>query len=63
MRRQYQKGYAAGQKSVAIQKSEPSEIMQDTQHHSLRINSSSTAAQYIHFNNGTGTVSFKINQQ
>ena len=67
MRRQYQKGYAAGQKSVAIQKSEPSNITQDTQHHPLgtsntiRVNTST--AQYIHFNNGTGTVSFRINQQ
>jgi len=59
MRNQYQKGYAEGQKSKAIQKSESSEIMQDTQHNFLRANNSSTAAQ-IHINNGTGTVSFKI---
>ena len=62
MKKQYQKGYVAGQNSKAIQKSESSDIMQDTQHHHLRVNSSSTAA-YIHINNGTGTVSFKINQQ
>ena len=67
MRRQYQKGYAAGQKSVAIQKSEPSNITQDTQHHPLgtsnTIRVDTSTAQYIHFNNGTGSVSFRINQQ
>ena len=60
MRRQYKKGYAAGQNSKAIQKSEPSDIKQDTQHNPLIVNSSSTAA-HIHINNGTGTISFKIN--
>jgi len=59
MKRQYQKGYAAGQQSKAIKKAEPSDIMQDTQHNFLRSNSSTTAAQ-IHINNGTGTVSFRI---
>ena len=59
MRRQYEKGYHAGEKSKAIQKSEPSDIMQDTQHHPLIANSSTTAA-HIHINNGTGTVSFRI---
>ena len=59
MRKQYQKGYAAGQKSKAIQKSEPSDIVQDTKQHFLRSNTSTTAAQ-IHINNGTGTVSFRI---
>jgi hypothetical protein len=67
MRRQYQKGYAAGQKSVAIQKSEPSNITQDTQHHPLgtsnTIRVDTSTAQYIHFNNGTGSVSFRINRQ
>ena len=62
IKKQYQKGYAAGQKSKAIQKSKPSEIMQDTQHNPLIVNSSSTAA-HIHINNGTGTVSFRISQQ
>ena len=68
MKKQYQKGYAAGQNSKAIQKSESSDIMQDTHHNSfqssqtIRVTSSSTA-QYIHFHNGTGSVSFKINQQ
>ena len=65
MRRQYEKGYYAGEKSKAIQKSEPSEIMQDTQHYpsrssnTIRANTSTTAAQ-IHINNGTGSISFKI---
>ena len=59
MRKQYQKGYAEGQQSKAIQKSEPSDIVQDTKQHFLRSNSSTTAA-HIHINNGTGTVSFRI---
>ena len=60
MRKQYQKGYAEGQKSKAIQKSEPSDIVQDTQStQTIRTNSSSTAA-YIHLNNGTGSVSFRL---
>jgi len=32
LRRQYQKGYAAGQKSKALEKSQPSDIVQDKQH-------------------------------
>ena len=67
MRRQYQKGYAAGQKSKAIQKSEPSDIKQDTQHYPLgssqNIKVNTSTSQYIHFHNGTGSVSFRINQQ
>ena len=59
MRREYQKGYAEGQKSKAIQKSESSEIMQDTRQNTLRANNSTTAA-HIHINNGTGSISFKI---
>ena len=59
MKRQYQKGYAAGQQSKAIKKAEPSDIVQDTKQHFLRSNSSTTAPQ-IHINNGTGTVSFRI---
>ena len=59
MRRQYQKGYTAGQKSKSIKKAEPSDIVQDTKQHFLRSNTSTTAAQ-IHINNGTGTVSFRI---
>ena len=60
MKRQYEKGFHAGEKSKAIQKSEPSDIVQDTQStQTLRANSSTTAA-YIHLNNGTGSVSFRL---
>ena len=60
MRREYEKGYYAGQKSKAIEKAEPSDIVQDTQStQTIRANTSTTA-QYIHINNGTGTVSFRI---
>ena len=62
MRSEYQKGYAEGQRSKAIQKTESSEIMQDKKHHHLRANTSTTT-QFIHINNGTGTVSFRIKQQ
>ena len=60
MRREYEKGYYAGEKSKAIEKAEPSDIVQDTQStQTIRANTSTTA-QYIHINNGTGSVSFKI---
>ena len=60
MRRQYEKGYHAAEKSKAIEKSELSDIVQDTQStQTIRTNSSSTAA-YIHLNNGTGSVSFRL---
>jgi len=67
MRRQYEKGYYAGQKSKAIEKAEPSDITQDLHHHPLgtsntiRVNSSTTASHiFINNGNGTGSVSFKI---
>ena len=60
MKRQYQKGYYAGEKSKAIEKSELSDIVQDTQStQTIRANNSTTAAQ-IHINNGTGSISFRI---
>ena len=60
MRREYEKGYYAGEKSKAIEKAEPSDIVQDTQStQTIRANTSTTA-QYIHINNGTGSVSFRI---
>ena len=68
MRRQYEKGYASGQKSKAIEKSEPSDIVQETQHHTLRrsntirINHSSSAS-HLFIDNGTGSISFTKNQQ
>jgi len=61
MRRQYQKGYVAGQNSKAIQKSQPSDITQDTQHHPLgTIHTSSTNNVFVHISNGTGTISYKL---
>ena len=67
MKKQYQKGYAEGQKSKAIEKAKSSDITQDTQHYPLggsnTIRVDSSTAQYIHFHNGTGSVSFRINQQ
>ena len=67
MKKQYQKGYAAGQNSKAIQKAETSDIRQDSQHHPLgtsnTIRVDTSTAKYIHFNNGTGSVSFRINRQ
>ena len=51
MRKQYQKGYAAGQKSKAIQKSEPSDIVQDKQ-------KTKTIAYGNGFGTSTGTVIF-----
>ena len=61
MRKQYQKGYAEGQKSKAIQKSEPSDIVQDTQStQTIRTNSSTTASHiFINNGNGTGSISFR----
>tara|TARA_B100000945_G_scaffold12019_1_gene9398 strand:+ start:1958 stop:2455 length:498 start_codon:yes stop_codon:yes gene_type:complete len=51
MRKQYQKGYAAGQNSKAIQKSEPSDIVQDKQN-------TKTIAYGDGFGTSTGTVIF-----
>ena len=62
MRRQYEKGYYAGEKSKSIQKSEPSDIVQDTQStQTIRTNSSTTASHiFINNGNGTGSISFRI---
>lgn len=51
MKRQYQKGYTAGQKSKAIQKSEPSDIVQDKKN-------TKTIAYGNAFGTSTGTVFF-----
>ena len=62
MQKRYQEGYRDGQKSKAIEKSQPSDIVQDTQSpQTIKVNSST--AQYLHINNGTGSVSFRINKQ
>ena len=63
-KRQYQKGYAAGQNSKAIQKSEPSDIVQDktsTQTIACR-NAQGTAANHVIFHNqSTGTIHISLN--
>ena len=51
MKRQYQKGYTAGQKSKAIKKSEPSDIVQNKQN-------SQTISYGNAFGTSTGTVIF-----
>ena len=59
MKRQYQKGYAAGQNSKAIQKSEPSDIVQNKQNTQSIVygngQATSTARIYLH-NQSTGTI-------
>ena len=59
MRKQYQKGYAAGQKSKAIQKSEPSDIVQNKENTQSIVygngQATSTARIYLH-NQSTGTI-------
>ena len=61
MKRQYQKGYAAGQKSKAIQKAEPSDIVQDKKNTQTiaYANSSSygtSTGTVIFHNQSTGTI-------
>ena len=62
MKRQYQKGYYAGEKSKAIEKAKPSDIVQDTQStQTIRTNSSTTASHiFMNNGNGTGSISFRI---
>ena len=52
MRRQYEKGYASGQKSKAIKKSESSNIIQNTP--------TSTGTVFFH-NQGSGTLHIRLN--
>ena len=64
LKRQYQKGYAEGQQSKAIEKSEPSDIVQNTHTHPLgtmRVHGST--ASYLHINNGTGRINIRIDNQ
>ena len=56
MRRQYEKGYYAGEKSKAIQKSEPSEIVKEKTTKTVSTNHNSTSAGHIIFTNSTGTL-------
>ena len=64
MRKQYQKGYAEGQQSKAIQKSEPSDIVQNKKNTQSIVygngQSTSTAQIYIH-NLSTGTIHVRHN--
>ena len=64
MKRQYQKGYTAGQKSKAIQKSEPSDIVQDKQHTQTLVigNGGCTSTGTIFFHNqSSGTIHIRRN--
>ena len=64
MKRQYQKGYEAGQKSKAIQKSEPSDIVQDkTNPQTITYgNALGTATSHvIYHNQSTGTIHIRLN--
>ena len=61
MKKQYKKGYIEGQNSKAIQKSQSSDIVQDSQVHSVgTLRTNTTNPMYLHINNGTGTVAFKL---
>ena len=64
MKRQYQKGYTAGQNSKAIQKSEPSDIVQNKQNTQSIVygngQATSTARIYLH-NQSTGTIHIRHN--
>tara|TARA_R100000426_G_scaffold71540_1_gene49772 strand:+ start:67 stop:561 length:495 start_codon:yes stop_codon:yes gene_type:complete len=63
MQKSYQEGYRDGQKSKAIQKSEPSDIVQDKQQTkttALSSNATSTATVFFH-NSSTGTIHIRHN--
>jgi len=63
MKKQYQKGYAAGQNSKAIQKSKPSDIVQDKQNKqtiTLGNNTTSTGTVIFH-NRSAGTIHIRHN--
>ena len=64
LKRQYQKGYAAGQKSKAIQKSEPSDIVQDkqnTQTISIRNGGGTSTGTVIFHNQSSGAIHIRHN--
>ena len=62
MKKQYQKGYAAGQKSKAIQKSEPSDIVQDKTSTQTIASGHSTSTAYIFYHNqSTGNIHIRNN--
>ena len=63
MKRQYQKGYVAGQQSNAIQKSEPSDIVQDkTNTQTIASGHTSTSTAHIFYHNqSTGNIHIRQN--
>tara|TARA_A100001391_G_C5046816_1_gene272354 strand:- start:112 stop:603 length:492 start_codon:yes stop_codon:yes gene_type:complete len=62
MRKQYQKGYTAGQNSKAIQKSEPSDIVQDKTNTSTIASGASSSTAYIFYHDGsTGNIHIRNN--
>ena len=63
MRRQYQKGYTAGQKSKSIKKAEPLDIVKDKQHtQTLVIGNGGTSTGTIFFHNqSSGTLHIRQN--
>tara|TARA_R100001086_G_scaffold60336_1_gene27843 strand:+ start:358 stop:855 length:498 start_codon:yes stop_codon:yes gene_type:complete len=64
LRREYQKGYAAGQKSKAIEKSQPSDIVQDkqdTQTISYGIGLGTSTGTVIFHNQSSGTIHIRHN--
>ena len=64
LKRQYQKGYAAGQKSKALEKSQPSDIVQDKQHTQTFIigNGGGTSTGTVIFHNqSSGTLHIRQN--
>lgn len=64
MKKQYQKGYTAGQKSKAIEKAPPSDIVQDTQNHPLgtfRVDSGTSTGTVIFHNRSSGTIHIRQN--
>ena len=64
MKKQYQKGYTAGQKSKSIKKAEPSDIVQDKQHTQTLVigNGGGTSTGTIFFHNqSSGTIHIRRN--
>ena len=62
MRKQYQKGYAEGQQSKAIQKSEPSDIVQDKRSTQTIASGHSTSTAVIYYHNqSTGNIHIRNN--
>ena len=65
MRRQYQKGYTAGQKSKSIKKAEPLDIVKDKQHtQTVVIGNGGTSTGTIFFHNqSSGTIHINRNRR